>query len=231
MGLAMAGMTCAGPVEIDEYCNRVLEKHWPAVPRWRDVKEINPADLPAVELICGGYPCQPFSLSGERRGQEDDRHLWPFIFSIIAQKKPAWCLFENVVGHVTLGLDQVLSDLESLGYATWPLIIPACAVGALHQRDRIWIMANAPGFRFICDNSKIKAGVDYQNSERRSPKEADLFFDFRGGGNVSDSFDVRTFYEFPYGMDRVKSCGNAIVWKIPYELGRAILLAHGREEK
>ena len=147
LGLEMAGLTCAGQVEIDDYCTRILEKHWPAVPRWRDVTSVNPADLPTVELICGGYPCQPFSHAGQRRGAADDRHLWPAFAGIIQAKRPAWCLFENVTGHITLGLDQVLSELESLDYAARPVVIPACATDAPHIRARVWIVAHTGGDR------------------------------------------------------------------------------------
>ena len=141
LGLEWAGMTCKGQVEIDEYCNRVLAKHWPDVPRWGDLTTLDPACLPAVDLIAGGYPCQPFSHAGKRQGANDDRHLWPFIREIVASLRPAWCLFENVAGHVTLGLDAVLADLAGGGYSCWPVIIPACAVDAPHIRARVWILA------------------------------------------------------------------------------------------
>lgn len=143
LGLEWAGMTCEGQVEIDEYCNRILEKHWPRVPRWGDIRLLDPACLPAVDLIAGGYPCQPFSHAGKRKGAEDDRHIWPFIRKIVAHIRPSWCLFENVAGHITLGLDAVLSDLESEGYSAVTLDIPACAVDAPHIRRRVWILAHS----------------------------------------------------------------------------------------
>jgi hypothetical protein len=93
-------MECKGQIEIDDYCTKNLEKHWPHVPKWRDIKTVDPAELPAADLICGGYPCQPFSQAGQRRGAEDGRHLWPFIVPIITKVKPAWCLFENIAGHM-----------------------------------------------------------------------------------------------------------------------------------
>jgi len=146
LGLTWAGMTCVGQVEIDTYCNKILQKHWPEVMRWQDIKTLDPRELPATDLICGGYPCQPFSLAGKRGGADDDRHLWPYVSSIIGHVKPAWCLFENVAGHISMGLDEVLSDLENQGYTAQPLVIPACAVNAPHRRDRVWIVAwNANG--------------------------------------------------------------------------------------
>ena len=142
LGLTRAGMTCVGQVEIDDYCNKILRRHWPDVRRWRDITTLDPAELQRATLVAGGYPCQPFSVAGQRKGAGDDRHLWPFVFRIVAHHRPAWCLFENVAGHVSLGLDAVCSDLETIGYACGPLVVPACAVDAPHRRDRAWILAN-----------------------------------------------------------------------------------------
>jgi DNA (cytosine-5)-methyltransferase 1 len=143
LGLERAGMICKGQVEINDYCRKILEKHWPNVPRWGDIRTINPAELPAIDLICGGYPCQPFSQAGQRRGAADDRHLWPEAFRIIKGLRPRWLLFENVPGHITLGLTEVLSDLESQGYQWGLRCIPACALDAPHKRQRLWILAHA----------------------------------------------------------------------------------------
>jgi DNA (cytosine-5)-methyltransferase 1 len=97
----------------------------------------------AIDLICGGYPCQPFSQAGQRRGAEDDRHLWPEMHRLVATIRPRWVIAENVAGHISMGLDSVLSDLEGEGYTCWPIVIPACAVDAPHRRDRVWIVAHA----------------------------------------------------------------------------------------
>lgn len=135
--------------EIEPFPRKVLQKHWPDVPIFEDVRTLHATDLPrAVDVICGGYPCQPFSLAGKRQGAEDDRHLWPEIDRLLREfsstgKKPSWCVFENVAGHINMGLDSVLADLEGQGYTAWPLVIPACAVDAPHRRDRVWIVAHA----------------------------------------------------------------------------------------
>tara|TARA_R100000030_G_scaffold84733_1_gene67886 strand:- start:681 stop:1631 length:951 start_codon:yes stop_codon:yes gene_type:complete len=129
--------------DIEPWSRQILAKHWPDVPIAENVKELaNDPDglVPDCDIITAGYPCQSFSLAGKRRGTEDDRHIWPFIFTIIKGKRPSFCVFENVYGHVTLGLDQVLSDLEREGYATRPFIVPACATDAPHRRDRLWII-------------------------------------------------------------------------------------------
>ncbi len=145
LGLERAGMRCLWQVENNAYCTRVLEKHWPRVRRYGDIREIDPSGIAAVDLVCGGFPCQPFSNAGERKGEADDRHLWSKMLRIIFGVRPAWVLGENVDGLRTLGLDRVLSDLEGAGYAVRPLVIPACAVDAPHRRDRVWIVAHSQG--------------------------------------------------------------------------------------
>ena len=149
LGFEWAGLS--KPVlfcDIEDWPRKILAKHWPDVPIAEDVKELaNDPDglIPDCDIITAGYPCQPFSLAGERRGTEDDRHIWPYIFSIIQAKRPAWCVFENVYGHISMGLDEVLSDLEREAYATRPFIVPACAADAPHRRDRVWIIARDVG--------------------------------------------------------------------------------------
>ena len=143
-GLSTPAMFC----DIEPWSRKILAKHWPDVPIEEDVKVLanEPEKIPAGgrdTILTAGYPCQPFSQAGKRLGAEDDRHIWPHIREIVAQKRPAWCVFENVYGHVSLGLDQVLLDLEADGYATRAHIVPACGVDAPHRRDRIWIIAHA----------------------------------------------------------------------------------------
>ena len=131
--------------EREAYPRAVLKKHWPDVPIYDDVRTLQADRLGRIDIVTGGYPCQPFSVAGKQLGKEDDRHLWPEMARIIRQCNPAWVLAENVAGHITMGLDDVLSDLEGQGYAARPFVIPACAVGAPHRRDRIFIIAHANG--------------------------------------------------------------------------------------
>ena len=146
LGFEWAGLS--KPVlfcDIEPWSRKVLAKHWPDVPIAEDVKELasDPRRLvPDCDILTAGYPCQPFSVAGKQRGTEDDRHIWPFISQIIAHKRPAWCVLENVYGHVALGLDEVLADLEAQDYAARAFIVPACAVNAPHRRDRLWIIAH-----------------------------------------------------------------------------------------
>ena len=108
-----------------------------------DVFTLNGADYAGVDLLTGGFPCQPFSVAGKRLGKADDRAIWPEMLRVIQEARPTWIIGENVAGIVTMELDNILSDLESLGYSAWPLVIPACAVEARHSRDRVWIVAHA----------------------------------------------------------------------------------------
>jgi len=138
-GLSRPVMFC----DVEPWCRKVLAKHWPDVPIAEDVKELanDPeGTIPECDILTAGYPCQPFSHAGKRRGEADDRHIWPYIREIVARKRPAWCVFENVYGHVSMGLDTVLADLEADGYTTRPFIVPACSVDAAHRRDRVWIV-------------------------------------------------------------------------------------------
>jgi len=145
LGLERAGMEIVGQVEIDPFCLKILAKHWPDVKRMENVFDVKGDEFGEIDLICAGFPCQPYSCAGKRRGAEDDRAIWPEIFKIVKATKPDWCIFENVPGIINMALDQVLSDLEDQGYTCQAFIIPACGVDAPHRRDRVWIVANSVG--------------------------------------------------------------------------------------
>jgi DNA (cytosine-5)-methyltransferase 1 len=188
LGLEWAGWRCVGQVEIAEYPRRVLQKHWPAVAKLGDMKKVakypwllkkvahetyrrlGGSDPAPIRALCGGYPCQPFSVAGRRRGAADDRHLWPCLFSVVRYWRDVGepfdaLLFENVAGHINLGLDDVLSDLESVGYAARPFVVPACAVDAPHRRDRVWIVAYSEESAF---QSRLREGESAGERRGRS---------------------------------------------------------------
>lgn len=143
------GLERAGPFrtvafcEREPFCQAVLKKHWPNTPIYDDVRTIPTDRLGRIDLVCGGFPCQPWSVAGQQRGAEDDRDLWPVMASLIKKLRPRWVIGENVRGFINepLGLKRSLSDLESIGYQAAPFVIPACAVDAKHRRDRVWIIA------------------------------------------------------------------------------------------
>ena len=142
------GFEVVWQVENNEYCRKVLNKHWPAVPCHGDITTIDWRDIPAVDLVCGGFPCQPFSVAGKRAGTADNRYLWPEVVRCLDTLRPTWFLGENVPGLINLALDQVCTDLEGLGYQVWPVCLPACAVDAPHIRQRVWIVGHASGNRW-----------------------------------------------------------------------------------
>jgi len=126
----------------------VLQKHWPHVKQYEDIKELNYERLKAdgidsIDIITGGYPCQPFSIAGRQKGEQDPRHLWPEYFRLVKELRPTWVIGENVSGHIKLGLDTVIEDLESEDYSVRPFSISASSIGANHQRERIWILAHS----------------------------------------------------------------------------------------
>lgn len=151
-GFALAvrwlGHDTVGFCEIDPWCRKVLDKHWPGVAKHDDIKTLRGDQFGPVDLVTGGFPCQPFSVAGQRRGTDDDRHLWPQMLRVIDEARPRYILGENVAGIVNMVLDDIHADLEAIGYTVGAVVIPAGAVNALHRRDRLWIMAysNSGGF-------------------------------------------------------------------------------------
>lgn len=177
LGLERAGMQIEWQVEIDDYCRAVLGKHWPHVPCHADITTIDWHWIPRVDLVCGGFPCQPFSAAGKRRGADDDRYLWPEVVRCLTVVRPTWFLGENVYGLLHLGIEQMYADLEALGYQVAILGIPACAVDAPHIRKRIWILAHA--------TSDLRGASGHDGSETshgRGSSVADDPLNGRGSG-------------------------------------------------
>lgn len=154
LGLDRAGMTCAYQVEIDPYCRKVLAKHWPDVPRWDDIKTFPRTHamslLGNVDMVAGGFPCQPVSKAGKMRGAADERFLWPEMYRVCKALSPRYILVENVIRLLSApdGMGRwgglfggILGDLASLGYCVEWHCIPASSINALHRRDRVWIVA------------------------------------------------------------------------------------------
>jgi len=142
LGLERAGWECVAQVEIEPFARRVLAKHWPAVPRFTDVREIGGSDLPACDAIVGGFPCQDISVAGRGDGLSGERSgLWFEFLRLVQEVRPRWVLAENVPALRTRGIDTVLGGLEQEGYACWPVVVGARHVGAPHRRDRVFIVA------------------------------------------------------------------------------------------
>ena len=128
--------------EYDKHASKIIEKRFPGIPNFGDLTKIDWSTVPPVDIITAGYPCQPFSQAGKRKGTEDERHLFPYILEAVRYLRPNYAIFENVRGHLNLGFDTVLRDLASIGYdAKWS-IVRASEIGAPHQRARLYIVAN-----------------------------------------------------------------------------------------
>ena len=145
---ATGGFETVAFCDIEKFPLKVLKKHWPNVKQYKDIKEltyeqIKEDTLAPIDIITGGYPCQPFSVAGSQLGEKDKRHLWPDMFRIVKECKPTWVIGENVSGHIKLGLDTVLQDLESEGYSVRTFSISASSIGANHQRERVWVIGHA----------------------------------------------------------------------------------------
>jgi len=187
-----AGFESVGQCELADYPTKVLEKHWPNVPRWRDIRDVTAesvraAGIEKINLLSGGFPCQPFSVAGKQRGRADDRDLWPEMFRVIQELKPDWVLGENVAGFVNMELERTIIDLESEGYEVQAFIIPACAVNAPHQRKRCFIVGNTkhyglPAFQKFRSNEAT--------SNERCKEESEQAGEFKGASRPVDEFGL-----------------------------------------
>ena len=226
-----AGFRTVGQCEWADYPTRVLEKHWPQVPRWRDIRTLTGEDfyartgLRTVDVISGGFPCQPFSKAGRRGGKSDDRFLWPEMLRVIKELHPTWVVGENVANIINLALDDVFSDLEAAGYETRAFMVSARSVGALHLRERFAILAHANSDRRFpapgkapekgCDGYQVRDAV----SEGTEACGGGRWRLEPGMGRVADGI--------PCWMDRVQCLGNAVAPPQFYPFFKAI---HDLEE-
>lgn len=222
-----AGFRTVGQCEFADFPTKVLEKHWPDVPRWRDIRTLTGdsfyerTGMRTVDVISGGFPCQPFSVAGKRRGQEDDRYLWPEMLRVAKEIRPRWIVGENVSGLVRDALDEILESLIKENYTARAYAYKACEVGAPFAGDRIAIVASAN------DRSvSVWRNAQFQTDGEAAGQRRD-----NGGG--APKFNAGQWWELeprPYGVaygvlnrvDRLKCLGNAVVPQQFYPIFRAI---------
>ena len=214
--------------DTDPFCQKVLSKNFPGVRIDDDVKELahDPKRLvPDCDILTAGYPCQPFSLSGKRKGEKDERHIWPYIRTILEEKRPSCCVFENVYGHIGMGLETVIRDLNDLNYSLQCFVIPSSYAGAPHRRDRVWIVAYSDS-PFIKGRG-IPSGVQQKHTNINGAVD-------KGRWQKRDHWESeprvdRVAYGLPTWVDinrRNHALGNAIVPQIAYRIGLAIRAAY-----
>lgn len=196
-GFALAAKWCWGNeyetacfCDNEPFTHKVLNKNFPNVPIIDDIRKLNRKDYDfgTIDILTGGFPCQPFSVAGKQKGDKDDRFLWPEMLRVIAEYRPTWIIGENVAGIVNMALDQVLSELESQGYATRTFIVPACAVNAPHRRDRVWIVANA---RCEHGTRTEKQGKYEESSRSKDATKSKRSIKCDKSGIVAESCDKR----------------------------------------
>jgi DNA (cytosine-5)-methyltransferase 1 len=249
LGLERAGLEIVWQSEIDPFACKVLKKHWPKVVNHGDIKQIDWAAVEPVDIICGGYPCQPFSLAGQRKGTDDPRHLWPWVRTAISELRPQYAILENVRGHLSLGGTTVIGELAEIGYDAEWRVVSAAGLGAPHRRERIIIVAYPNNSR----SGTSERGIDSKRKKKIEERKDVSQFGISGcGSEMADSSSERLqrpiwalsqrngngftnggWWEIepsvgrvvdgiPDRVDRLKGLGNAVVPQVAEYIGRLI---------
>ena len=253
-----AGFTTVGQCEMADYPTAVLEKHWPDVPRWRDIRTLTKegfyertGGLRTVDVISGGFPCQPFSVAGKQRGKEDERFLWPEMLRVIRELRPHCVVGENVPGIIGIAARQVVEDLERVGYHAVVFNFEAAAVGAWHRRSRVFFVGIAKGRLASDAESERSEGQPSARTAEQDEKPREMQPD----AGYSDGTDVhntvcgrfnrinrrcesqepadgrqwavepgvgRVVDGLPCRVERIRALGNAVVPQQAYPIFRAL---------
>lgn len=254
LGAERAGMECRWQVEIDDFCNRVLARHWPNVRRWRDVRTFPPRSFEhsyswraaptrpfapdmrrdttraqwGVDVIWGGFPCQDISNAGHRAGIDGERSgLWSEMLRVIGVLRPGHVVVENVAAILGRGLGRVVGDLAAIGYDAEWAIVPAEVFGAGHERERLFVVSYPAG-----SGSQGRTQTVTVNGEASCKRHCQPARVFAGAiserGRWETEADIlRVGYGLPDWVDRIRSCGNAIVPQVAEWIGRRIVAASG----
>jgi DNA (cytosine-5)-methyltransferase 1 len=205
-----AGFRTVGFSEVDEYASKVLHRHWPLAPNYGDVRNVTGERVGAIDLVTAGFPCQPFSVAGDRRGDSDERFLWPECARVLSEIRPRFALFENVSGITTIDggrtFNRILSDVSAVGYDCVWNHVPASAVGCLHRRERIWITAvNPHPYSLRPQRKRALEARAWSKQQLEGLVQNQLRLSIPAGkiGGVADGL--------PHRSHRLKGAGNAIV--------------------
>ena len=256
MAAEWAGFTTVGQCEFADYQTKVLEKHWPDVQRWRDIRTLTKESfyertgLRTVDVISGGFPCQPFSVAGKQKGKEDDRYLWPEMLRVIRELRPRFVVGENVPGIIKIAAGQVVKDLERAGYHVVVFNFEAAAVGAWHRRSRVFFTGLADvadtdgsGLQGRKQPETPDAAEDAGEQPSRGPAGecSEAVYDAMCSGCAGDARwgksqeladgrcwaaepDVgRVAHGIPARVDRLKCLGNAVVPQQAYPIFKALM--------
>jgi DNA (cytosine-5)-methyltransferase 1 len=249
LGLERAGMEIRWQVEIDPFCQAVLAKHWPHVKRYDDVRTVGAYNLERVDVLCGGFPCQDISNAGKGEGIDGKRSgLWAEYARLIRELRPRYAIVENVAALLGRGLGRVLGDLAACGYdAEWDCL-PASAVGAAHQRDRLWLVAYPTGSRGgrlpVRQGRQNETALDaiWSGAHVADPDGAGLPFSWHAGATRESAGRIfagatvdrsrwwavepavgRVAHGVPRRVDRLRGLGNAVVPQIVEWIGRRLM--------
>jgi DNA (cytosine-5)-methyltransferase 1 len=246
LGLERAGLECLWQVEIDPFCRQVLDRHWPDVVKYDDVRTVHFHDscwedgcgqcLSPVDVVVAGFPCQPVAHHGHRRAESDARWLWPEIGRLVGELEPGFVVLENVAGllYPGRGFSRILADLATLGFdAEWECV-PAVAVGAPHYRDRVWVVAYRPsdGRQAVAPSRIFLQGPQRDDLNRRDPypprrnADASAWDAYKNGAGPQPGI-LRKAYGLSGGLDRVRGLGNAVLPDLAQWLGRRLIAARG----
>jgi len=237
LGLERAGMECVAQVEIDDFCQKVLTKHWPSVPKYKDVRDVGKHNLPTADLICGGFPCQDVSIAGLRKGLEGKRStLWTEFYRIVCEIRPRWIIIENVAGLLSSDNGEfarkILRELAEAGFDVEWVSLHASDFGASHRRERVFLIANSNRFGLetnAADEVLFKqTHYTWEAGYIRSVHGKNLVSHFPSGeALVSNPANVGSDYGISPRLDRnrIKALGNAVVPQVAEFIGHSVMKA------
>jgi DNA (cytosine-5)-methyltransferase 1 len=226
LGLERAGHECVGQVEINPFSQKVLKKHWPDVPLIPDVRDFGGTEFGGFELLVAGYPCQPFSHAGKRKGLDDERNLWPHVDRIVRTVQPRFVLLENVPHHLRVGFDRVQGDLAESGYDSEWTLLSVAQFGAPHIRKRLFVLAYSHGVRREGKGAYLTGeGLPHENwqfeAATRRWQDKQSRIGLASGRNVEPGLGG-TPDGIPAWVDRITGLGNTVSPEVAEWVGRRL---------